>query len=106
MRIKGSICPACGHSVIPPRSICPKCGIGATRMNQAYFSNAGIIESFTTSRMPPDDFGDALLLALVRLNDGPLVLCSGLNDYSDQIDIGSNVIVEKNKEGLLIFRPT
>ncbi|MFO7837027.1 MAG: OB-fold domain-containing protein [Candidatus Thorarchaeota archaeon] len=75
-------------------------------MNQASFSNIGTIESFTMSRMPPDGFGDALFLALVRLKEGPLVLCSASSDYSDHIEIGSKVRVEKNKEGLLTFRPT
>lgn len=74
-------------------------------MNEAYFSNEGTIESFTTSRVPPDGFGDALLLALVRLNEGPLVLCSGQTNYSEEIDIGSNVTVERNEEGLLNFHP-
>lgn len=106
MRIKGSVCPICGHSVVPPRIICPKCGIGRNEMKQVTFSNTGTIESFTTSRMPPEGFDDALLLALVRLREGPVVLCSGQDNSSDQIDIGSNVMIEKNKDGLLTFRPT
>jgi len=106
LKIKGSICPVCSHSVVPPRTICPKCGIGKTEMNRATFSNTGTIESFTTSRMTPDGFDDALLLALVRLTEGPLLLCSGQDSFSDKIDIGSNVMIEKNKDGLLTFRPT
>lgn len=106
MRIKGSVCPVCGHSVVPPRVICPKCGVGKTEMDQVTFSNTGTIESFTTSRMPPEGFDDTLLLALVRLREGPVVLCSGQGSFSDQIDIGSDVMIEKNKEGLLTFRPS
>jgi uncharacterized OB-fold protein len=87
----GEICPHCEAKVFPPRDVCPECsGEAKTPYN---FSGRGEVYSFTTVRNAPTGFQDAApyTVALVKLEEGPVVTAQ-LTDLGEQpIEIGMPV---------------
>jgi len=80
-----------GKKIFPPRDLCPDCGGGAKDTYQ--FSGRGTIYSHTTVYQAPIGFEqDApYLMALVRLEEGPLVTAQ-LTDLGERKpDIGMPV---------------
>lgn len=61
--------------------------------------NVGTVESFTLQQMPPEGFEPPLLLVLVRLDDGPTVLCSGDPSLFNTLSIGMRVSVTRGTDG-------
>lgn len=106
----GSACPQCGQKYFPPREVCPKCG---GEMSTGYaFSGQGEIYSFTTIYEAPSGFDDnaPYTVALVRLEEGPLVTAQ-LTDLGDTpLEIGLPVEMvtrrlrsDGDERGMLIY---
>jgi len=87
----GEICPRCEAKIFPPRDVCPQCGEEA---RQTYtFSGRGEVYSYTTIYEAPHGYEQNVpyTVALVKLEEGPLVTAQ-LTDLGDQpIEIGMPV---------------
>jgi uncharacterized OB-fold protein len=87
----GEVCPHCEAKLFPPRDVCPECGKEA---KTAYaFSGRGQVYSYTTVYEAPAGFEETApyTVALVKLDEGPLVTAQ-LTDLGDQkVEIGTPV---------------
>lgn len=87
----GEICPHCENKIFPPRDVCPHCGEEA---KTAYaFSGKGTVYSYTTMTDAPAGYEEQApyTIALVKLNEGP-VLTAQLTDLGEQaVEIGMPV---------------
>jgi uncharacterized protein len=106
----GTACPKCKQKYFPPREICPNCG---SEMSTGYaFSGQGKVYSHTTIYEAPSGFDDTApyTVALVRLEEGPLVTAQ-LTDMGDtQPEIGMPVEMvtrrlrsDGDERGMLIY---
>jgi uncharacterized OB-fold protein len=87
----GEVCPNCDGKIFPPRDICPACGDQAKTLYT--FSGRGEVYSFTTVYEPPAGYEETApyTLALVKLEEGPLVTAQ-LTDLGDHpVQIGTPV---------------
>jgi len=106
----GEICPHCEAKIFPPRDVCPKCG-GEARTAYA-FSGKGEVYSFTTIYEAPAGFDEnaPYTVALVKLQEGPL-LTAQLTDLGDQpVEIGMPVEMvtrrlrqDGDERGMLVY---
>lgn len=105
----GEVCPHCEAKIFPPRDICPDCGHEARLDYQ--FGGRGEVYSFTTVMDPPAGHEDnaPYTVALVRLNEGPMVTAQ-LTDLGDQrVEIGMPVemvtrrLREDGERGMLVY---
>lgn len=90
-RLLGEECPHCSEKIFPPRDLCPRCN---SQTKKAYqFSGKGEIYSETTSNQVPAEFKDQapLRLALITLEEGPMVLAQLTDVGNEQIEIGTQV---------------
>ncbi len=87
----GEVCPHCEEKIFPPRDVCPYCGNEAK--TQFTFSGRGTVFSFTTLTEAPAGFEQAApyTVALVKLEEGPVVTAQ-LTDLGDRpVEIGMPV---------------
>ena len=87
----GEVCPHCEAKLFPPRDVCPECGQEAKTLYN--FSGRGEVYSYTTVYDPPAGFEEnaPYTVALVKLEEGPLVTAQ-LTDLGDQpVEIGAPV---------------
>jgi len=87
----GEVCPHCEARLFPPRDVCPECGGEAK--NLFNFSGRGEVYSYTTVYDPPAGYEEnaPYTVALVKLEEGPLVTAQ-LTDLGDQpVEIGQPV---------------
>lgn len=106
----GEICPHCDAKIFPPRDVCPECG-GEAKTEYA-FSGRGEVYSYTTIYEPPAGYEDNVpyTVALVRLEEGPLVTAQ-LTDLGDQpVEIGTPVEMvtrrlrqDGDERGLIVY---
>ena len=68
-------------------------------MEMLDLSNHGVVLSYTIHHMPPEGFEVPLLLALVKLDENAVVLCTGNIADADRIRIDQDVFVEKDESG-------
>ncbi|MCH8095282.1 MAG: Zn-ribbon domain-containing OB-fold protein [Chloroflexi bacterium] len=95
----GEVCSHCESKIFPPRDICPDCGEDAREMYQ--FSGRGEVYSHTTVYQAPSGHAENVPypVAIVRLEEGPLVTAQ-LTDVGDQpIEIGTPVEMVTRKLG-------
>lgn len=87
----GEHCPHCGARLFPPRDVCPDCCRPAREPYQ--FSGKGEVYSFSTMYMAPEGFGEQApyLVALVKLEEGPLVTAQLTDVERDEVTIGMPV---------------
>ena len=87
----GEICPHCETKIFPPRDVCPECGGEAKTLFQ--FSGRGEIYSFTTVYDPPAGYEDnsPYTVALVKLEEGPLVTAQLTDLGAEPVEIGTPV---------------
>jgi uncharacterized OB-fold protein len=80
----GEVCPHCDAKIFPPRDICPECK-GEAKTPFA-FSGKGEIYSYTTIYEAPSGYdGNApYTVALVKLNEGPMITAQ-LTDVDQQV---------------------
>jgi uncharacterized OB-fold protein len=106
----GEACPHCEAKIFPPRDICPSCGQEAKTLYA--FSGKGEVYSYTTIYEAPAGYDEnaPYTVALVKLNEGPLVTAQ-LTDLGDQpIQIGMPVEMVTRKlrqdgdeRGMLVY---
>ncbi len=89
--LTGEVCDHCDAKLFPPRDICPECGEEAKTLFQ--FSGKGEVYSHTTVFDPPQGYeGQApFTLAMVKLEEGPLVTAQLTDLGSDKPKIGMAV---------------
>jgi len=89
--LKGEECPHCQTKMFPPRDICVECGNEAKTEYQ--FSGKGEVFSYTTVYDAPKGYENNVpyTVALVKLEEGPMVTAQ-LTDLGDKkVDIGMPV---------------
>lgn len=105
----GEVCPHCHEKIFPPRDICPDCGEEARDVFQ--FSGKGKLYSFTSVKDAPAGFQEQApyTLALVQLEEGPLVTAQ-LTDLGDEpAEIGMPVemvtrrLRAEGERGMLVY---
>jgi len=106
----GEICPRCDAKIFPPRDVCPSCGSEAR--TAFAFNGKGEVFSYTTIYEAPAGYAETApyTVALVKLEEGPLVTAQ-LTDLGDQpIEIGMPVEMvtrrlrqDGDERGMLIY---
>jgi uncharacterized OB-fold protein len=105
----GEVCDDCGKKIFPPRDVCPYCVEEAKTPFQ--FSGRGEVFSYTTIYNPPAGFEEfaPYTVALVKLEEGPLVTAQLADVAPQEVAIGQPVemvtrkIREEGPEGLIIY---
>lgn len=106
----GEICPHCEAKIFPPRDVCPACGQEAKTLFS--FSGRGEVYSYTTVYEPPAGFEDSApyTVALIKLDEGPLVTAQLTDLDGRQIEIGTPVEMvtrrlrqDGDERGLLVY---
>jgi uncharacterized OB-fold protein len=84
----GEVCPHCDAKIFPPRDVCPECH-GEAKEPFA-FSGKGEIYSYTTIYEAPSGFDSnaPYTVALVKLNEGPMVTAQLTDVDSNELKIG------------------
>jgi uncharacterized OB-fold protein len=105
----GEVCESCGAKLFPPRDVCPVCQRPAS--TPFTFSGRGEVYSYSIVRQAPEGFEEFVpyAVALVRLEEGPLVTAQLTDIEHDEVEIGMEVemvtrrIREESEEGLIIY---
>jgi hypothetical protein len=105
----GEICPHCEEKIFPPRDVCPNC---AQEAKTPYvFSGKGEVYSFTTVYDAPEGYEGAApyTVALVKLEEGPMVTAQLTDVDSGNVAIGTPVemvtrrLREDGDRGMLVY---
>ena len=112
----GNRCSQCGRKQFPPRGLCSECGSGD--LEAFRFCGRGEVFSFSIVYQSPNGFSRQVpyAVALVRLEEGPLVASQLTSVQIDQVEIGMPVemvtrrLSEDGSDGIVVygykFRPT
>ena len=89
--LTGEICPHCEVKIFPPRDVCPSCGGEAKTAFQ--FSGKGEVYSYTTIYEAPSGYDTSApyTVALVKLNEGPIVTAQLTDVDNAAVEIGMPV---------------
>lgn len=109
LALVGEICPHCNAKLFPPRDICPHCG-GPAKARFA-FSGRGTVYSFTRVNVPPSAFEEyaPYVVALIALEEGPLVTAQLTDVNPDEVYIGMPVemvtrqLYQDGEKGLITY---
>jgi uncharacterized OB-fold protein len=90
-RLVGEICEKCGVRIFPPRDVCPGCETPAQK--PFVFSGRGEVYSYSTVYQAPQGFQEfaPYTVALVRLEEGPMVAAQLTDVGADDVQIGMPV---------------
>jgi uncharacterized OB-fold protein len=108
--LTGEVCPHCDAKLFPPRDVCPECGGEARTLYN--FSGRGEVYSYTTIYEPPAGFEDNVpyTVALVKLEEGPLVTAQLTDVDPQEVSIGIPVEMvtrrlrsDGDERGLLVY---
>ena len=106
----GTICSKCKQKYFPPRDVCPKCGSEIS--TRFAFKGRGEIYSYTTIYEAPSGFDETApySVALVRLEEGPLVTAQLTDLGETQPEIGMPVEMvtrrlrsDGDERGMLVY---
>jgi len=108
-RLVGEVCDGCGTPIFPPRDVCPECEAPAKTLFA--FSGRGEVYSFSAVHHPPAGFEEDVpyTVALVRLEEGPLVTAQLTDVDSTQVEIGMPVemvtrrLQAEGEEGIISY---
>jgi uncharacterized OB-fold protein len=106
-RLEGRRCRACGALQFPPRASCSACG--AADLEPHRFSGRGTVYSFTEMAQAPAGFAPPHLMALVQLEEGPIVAAQLTDVEAEEIAIGLPVemvtrrLQERGPRGYLVY---
>jgi len=108
-RLVGEVCGKCGAKIFPPRDVCPSCE--APAQTPFVFSGRGEVYSYSTVYHPPQGFEAfaPYTVALVRLEEGPLVAAQLADVDANQVHIGMPVemvtrrMYEEGEEGPIVY---
>ena len=106
----GEVCPHCDAKLFPPRDVCPECGSPAK--TPFAFSGRGEVFSYSTVFQAPTSHEEQApyTVALVKLEEGPLVTAQ-LTDLGNQpVEIGMPVEMvtrrlrsDGDERGILVY---
>ena len=107
--LTGEVCPHCDSKIFPPRDVCPDCGNDARTLYD--FSGRGTLYSFTTVTDAPASFEDyaPYTVALVQLEEGPMVTAQITDVGHASLEIGMPVemvtrkLKAEGEHGLLVY---
>ncbi len=108
-KLIGEVCDNCGNKIFPPRDVCPDCGSEAKTSH--HLSGLGEVYSFSTVYDAPKGFeGNApYTVALIKLNEGPLVTAQ-LTDVGNadvyigmQVEMVTRKLREDGPRGMLVY---
>ncbi|MFG1460383.1 MAG: Zn-ribbon domain-containing OB-fold protein [Thermoplasmataceae archaeon] len=105
-------CGHCNNIYFPPRDVCPTChrdSIG--KMNEVTLSGKGEIVSFTVVHDVPPAFmrQRPYVMALVKLDEGPVITAQIVDSDPKEIDFGKRVkavfrkVREDGKAGIIQY---
>ncbi len=105
----GEICGRCGARIFPPRDLCPKCQEPAYELYQ--FKGRGEVYSYATIYQAPEGYEEYVpyIVALVKLEEGPLVTAQLTDVDSDEVYIGMPVemvtrkLREEGEAGMIVY---
>ncbi len=105
----GEVCAHCDSKIFPPRDVCPKCG-GEAKTLYA-FSGRGEVYTHSTVYSAPSGFEGATpyTVALVKLEEGPLVAAQLTDVDNGKVAIGQPVemvtrkLREDGDRGMLVY---
>ena len=106
----GEVCPHCEAKIFPPRDICPECGQEAKTLYS--FSGRGEVYSYTTVYDAPAGFEEnaPYTVALVKLEEGPMVTAQLTDLGDDSVEIGTPVEMvtrrlrqDGDERGLIVY---
>jgi hypothetical protein len=108
-RLVGEICEKCDARIFPPRDVCPECE--AVGQREVAFSGRGQVYSYSTVYHPPRGFEEfaPYTVALIKLDEGPMVTAQLTDMDGGQIEIGMPVemvtrrIQSQGEEGAIIY---
>jgi len=91
LNLTGEVCPHCGAKLFPPRDVCPQCSGAAKTPFQ--FCGRGAVYSFSTLYTAPGILRKytPYVVALVKLEEGPLVTAQLTDVEREQVYIGMPV---------------
>jgi uncharacterized OB-fold protein len=109
-QLVGEVCPTCNGKIFPPRDVCPYCAEQA-RQPEFQFSGRGEVYSYTTVHKPPEGYEEMApyTVALVKLEEGPLITAQLTDVTNDEVEIGLPVemvtrkLATQGEEGLIIY---
>ena len=109
-QLVGEVCPQCNGKIFPPRDVCPYCA-DDEKQPDFQFSGRGEVYSYTTIHNPPEGFEEMApyTVALVKLEEGPLVTAQLTDVNNDEVEIGLPVemvtrkLQTQGEEGLIIY---
>lgn len=107
--LQAEVCHTCGHTIFPPRDVCPYCA--AEKQSLVNLSGRGEVYSFTTLYQAPSGFEEYLpyTLALVKLEEGPLVTAQLTDVESERVFVGMPVemvtrkLSQEGEEGQILY---
>jgi hypothetical protein len=105
----GEVCPHCEEKIFPPRDVCPSCSGEAK--TPYVFSGRGEVYSYTTVYDAPEGYdGNApYTVALVKLEEGPMVTAQLTDVDNGAVTIGTPVemvtrkLREDGERGILVY---
>ena len=106
-RLEGRRCTGCGAVAFPPRPACRGCG--GRELEVHALAPRGRVHSFTEMATAPRGFDPPHLMALVELEDGPIIAAQLTDIDPEDIAIGMEVemvtrrIQEKGPHGYLVY---
>lgn len=108
-RLVGEVCTKCGATIFPPRDVCPECE--TVDQKEVTFSGRGEVYSYSTVYHPPRGFEEfaPYTVALVRLEEGPLVTAQLTDVDSDHVEVGMPVemvtrrLQSSGEEGVILY---
>ncbi|MBI1299107.1 transcriptional regulator [bacterium] len=107
--LQGEVCPDCHQAIFPPRDVCPHCTQPAGPVHT--MSGRGEIFSFTRMFNVPEGFDSQrpYTVALVKLEEGPMVTAQLTDVDEGQVDIGMKVemvtrkLREEGTDGQIVY---
>lgn len=107
--LTGSECASCSQLHFPPRDLCGSCG--SAEMTPYTFSGNGTVYSFTIVYHPPAgyEFASPYALAIIELEEGPLVTAQLTDVDLDTVEIGQPVemvtrkLKEEGEQGMIVY---
>jgi uncharacterized OB-fold protein len=105
----GEVCESCGNKIFPPRDICPECEAPAKTPFQ--FSGRGEVYSYSSVYHPPEGFDEfaPYMVALVKLEEGPMVAAQLTDVEREKVEIGMPVemvtrrLREDGSKGMIVY---
>jgi uncharacterized OB-fold protein len=105
----GETCEGCGSKIFPPRDICPQCE--APAKTPYTFSGLGEVYSYSTVYHPPEGYHEnaPYTVALVRLQEGPLVTAQLTDVEPQEVSVGMPVemvtrkIRQEGERGVIVY---